>query len=82
MATAATRRRLRRIAAPAEDATSVLAELTFTVAVGDGAPAVVFDGGASVAPVDMKPGDMKAGDTKRGNTKSGGKPRRLTLLSY
>ena len=68
MATAATRRRLRRIAAPAEDATSVLAELTFTVAVGDGAPAVVFDG--------------VAGDTKRGNTKSGGKPRKLTLLSY
>lgn len=68
MATAATRRRIHRVAAPSADATSALAELTFTVAIGEGAPAVVFDGDAAGPRGDTKP--------------ASGKPRRLILLSY
>lgn len=79
LARSAARQRIARVempspaAAPAEDvtladdATSGLVELTFTVTIGDGAPAIVFDGDASTAP---------------GGTKTGRKSRRLTLLSY
>lgn len=83
MATAATRRRVHRVAARTEEAVSALAELTFTVTIGDGAPAVVFDGDARIAPHDAKPDDAKPGDMKAGGTKpSRGKTRKLTLLSY
>ena len=68
MARAATRQRIYRVAAPSDDATVVLAEFTFTVAIGDGAPAVVLEGGAAAARGDANP--------------ASGKPRRLTLLSY
>jgi hypothetical protein len=83
MATAATRRRFHRVAAPAEDAVCALAELTFTVTIGDGAPAVVFDGDPNTTPRDTKQRDSKTGGTRPRDAKpSRGKTRKLTLLSY
>jgi hypothetical protein len=68
MASAATRRRIQPVVATPDAATSALAGLTFTIAIGDGAPAVVVEGDVAAAPGDTKP--------------TSGKPRRLTPLSY